>query len=166
MPAERQGPKGRAAALLIATGLGLGYAPWVPGTVGSIPGLLAGWSLYRVGGSWAVAAGLFTVTAAGVWAADRTAARLGERDPGVVVVDEIAGQMMTLLFVRPSVTTLAAGFVLFRVLDILKPFPARRLESLPGGSGIMADDLAAGIYANVLLQAALLVGPAWAAAAL
>jgi phosphatidylglycerophosphatase A len=71
-----------------------------------------------------------------------------------VVVDEIAGQILALAFLPLTPRVLVLGFVLFRILDIGKPFPARRLESLPGGSGIMADDLMVGLYANVLLQGA------------
>ena len=85
----------------------------------------------------------------------------GEKDPGRVVVDEIAGQMVALLFVRPTALVLLAAFLLFRVLDVLKPWPARRLEDLPGGSGIMADDLMAGLYANLILHGLALWRPDW-----
>ncbi len=151
-------------AAAVATGFGAGYAPFAPGSLGSLPGLLLAWGLFRGGGAWAVVAGLVVVTAAGAWAADRFAAARGERDPQVVVVDEIAGQMTALLFLVPTPGSLLAAFVAFRALDVLKPFPARRLEALAGGSGIMADDLAAGVYANLLLQAAVCLGPAWRAA--
>ena len=70
-----------------------------------------------------------------------------------MVVDEIAGQMVSLLFLAPTATTLVVGFVLFRVFDVWKPFPVRRAERLPGASGIMVDDLLAGAYANMLPQA-------------
>lgn len=152
-------------AAVVATGFGAGYAPVAPGTFGSLPGLLLAWGLFRGGGAWAVVAGLVAVTAAGAWAADRFAAPGEERDPRVVVVDEIAGQMTALLFIVPTPGSLLAAFVTFRALDVLKPFPARHLEALSGGSGIMADDLAAGMYANLLLQGALyLWAPAWRAA--
>jgi phosphatidylglycerophosphatase A len=74
-------------------------------------------------------------------------------DPGLVVVDEVAGMWVTLLFVPFTPLTAALGFLAFRLMDIVKPFPARRLEDLPGGWGIMADDLMAGVYANVLVRA-------------
>ena len=141
------------AALLLATGLGAGWAPLVPGTFGSVLGVAAAWTL-SLGGPVATVAGLCAVTAAGTWAAGRAEAILAKRDPGAVVVDEIAGQILTLAFVPATPRAILLGFVLFRALDILKPFPARRLESLPGGSGIMADDLMAGLYANLLLQGA------------
>jgi len=146
-------------AALLATGAGTGCAPFAPGTFGSLPGLLLAWGCYRAAGPWAVLLGLVLVTAAGAWAAARYAAPLAERDPRSVVVDEIAGQMMALVFLVPTPAMLLASFLLFRLLDVLKPFPARQLESLPGASGIMADDLAAGAYANLLLQAATLFGP-------
>jgi phosphatidylglycerophosphatase A len=146
-------------ALALASGLGFGFAPVVPGTFGSIPGLTLGWILSILGGPWTLAAGVLVVSAAGLWAADRAAVLVGRNDPGCVVIDEVAGQMTSLLFLPPTPAVLAAAFVLFRALDILKPFPARRLEDLPGGSGIMADDLVAGLYANLALQAAIGLSP-------
>ena len=147
-------PRVRRAQDLVATVFGLGYAPIAPGTFGSLPGLAFGWCLWKLGGTPLVAAGLIVVVIVGVWAADRAEARFGKRDPGPIVVDEVAGQMLTLLSLTPNARVLAAGFLLFRLLDILKPHPANRLEALPGSAGIMADDLAAGIYANLVLQAA------------
>ena len=139
----------------LACGFGIGLAPVAPGTFGSLPGLLLAWLLVRVGGQTALALGIVAVVLAGTWSAHALSARLGLKDPGVIVVDEIAGQMLTLLGVAMSGSVLAAAFVLFRAFDILKPPPARQLEALPGGFGIMADDLAAGAYANVALRVAL-----------
>lgn len=147
-------------ALLVATGLGVGYAPFIPGTFGSIVGVAVAWTL-ALGGAPATVAGAAAVTAIGVWAGGRAEKVLGKHDPGAVVVDEIAGQILTLAFLPLTPRVLVLGFALFRILDILKPFPARRLESLPGGSGIMADDLMAGIYANLLLQGLAYVSPEW-----
>jgi phosphatidylglycerophosphatase A len=144
--------------LTLATGFGAGYAPIAPGTVGSLPGLLLVWLLAWLGGHPAAVVGFVAVVLLGVWAADAAEAHFGERDPGQVVIDEIAGQMLTLLFVPLSPVTLVVGFLLFRVLDVIKPPPARWLETLPRGTGIMADDLMAGAYANLLLQAALWSG--------
>lgn len=141
-------------ALVVATGLGSGYAPVAPGTFGSIPGLAIAWILSRTGGAPALAAGTALVALVGIWAADRAEKIFGGKDPGRVVIDEIAGQMLTMLFVPFTGPLAAAGFFLFRAADVIKPFPARRLESLDGGSGIMADDLVAGLYANLCLQAA------------
>ena len=98
---------------------------------------------------------------AGVWAAGRAETLLGEKDPGCVVVDEIAGQMVALLFLPTTAEVLIGGFLIFRVLDVLKPWPARRLEAVPGGSGIMADDLTVGLYANLILHGLALWHPTW-----
>lgn len=150
------------AAVAIATVFGCGRFPVAPGTFGSLPGLLAAWGLWKAAGPWAVVAGAAVVAAAGAWAAGRAARLWGTEDPGAVVVDEVAGQMVALFFVAPSPAALAASFLLFRAMDIVKPWPASKLERLPGGSGIMADDLAAGAIANVLLQIAIALWPAWA----
>jgi phosphatidylglycerophosphatase A len=92
---------------------------------------------------------VFAVSAAGTWAATRAEKLLGKKDPGAVVVDEVAGQLVALLFVPKGAGwwVLVAAFVAFRVFDIWKPYPVRRLEGLGGGLGIMADDLLAGFYA-------------------
>ena len=92
---------------------------------------------------------------ASVAASTRLARNLGKKDPGVVVVDEVVGQWVTLLFLPFTPAVAVAGFLLFRVLDVFKPWPARQLESLPDGWGIMSDDVMAGIYANLLLHAGL-----------
>ena len=139
----------------LATGFGIGYAPVAPGTVGSVPGALLAWSLFLAGGAWASLAGCAIVTAIGFWAAGHAAQRFGATDPRPIVVDEIAGQMLSLVLLRPTLGTLLLGFFLFRLFDVWKPFPVRLLESLPGGSGIMADDLAAGVYANLVLEGTL-----------
>lgn len=91
---------------------------------------------------------------AGVWAATRTERLLGRKDPGVVVIDEVAGQLMTFLFVPTGAGSWAivVGFLAFRAFDIWKPYPIRRLEALESGLGIMADDLLAGAYACVIVS--------------
>jgi len=149
------------AAVAVATAFGFGRFPVAPGTFGSLPGLLAAWALWKAGGPWAVVAGAAVVAAVGTWAAGRAARLWGTEDPGAVVVDEVAGQMVALFFVAPSPAVLAVSFLLFRGMDIVKPWPASKLERLPGGSGIMADDLAAGAIANVVLQIAIALWPAW-----
>ncbi len=143
----------------VATVLGVGHAPIASGTFGSLPGLALAFGLGASLGPWSVAAGLVVVAAAGTWAADVVSRRLGHPDPSVVVVDEVAGQMLTLLFVPLTWQVALLGFLSFRVFDILKPFPAGALERLPGGAGIMADDLAAGIYGNLVLQVAIRFAP-------
>jgi phosphatidylglycerophosphatase A len=96
----------------------------------------------------------------GTAAAAIVARRVGITDPGIVVVDEVVGMWVSLLFLPFTAGTAALGFVLFRVMDVWKPYPARQLEDLPGGWGIMSDDLMAGLYANLALRVALLVWPA------
>jgi phosphatidylglycerophosphatase A len=147
--------------MILATGFGTGYAPIAPGTWGSLPGIALAWGIDRWAGPWGVLLGMLIVATAGVWAAGRAELILGQKDPGRVVVDEIAGQMLTLTFLPATGRVLVAGFFLFRALDVLKPWPARRLEDLHGGSGIMADDLMVGLYANLILHGVGLVRPVW-----
>jgi len=145
-------------ARVLATGFGAGYSPYAPGTAGSAVGLLLYWPLQALGLS-----ATLTVTAVvsllGVWAATRVAAEAGQEDPGLVVVDEIAGQWVTLLFLPWNPGVAIVGFFAFRAMDIVKPWPARQFEDLRGGWGIMADDLMAGVYANLLVRVALLLVP-------
>ena len=148
-------------AMALATGLGIGFMPIAPGTWGSLPGVALAFLLGRWAGGWAVLGGAVVAAAVGIWAADRAARSLQSKDPGPVVIDEIAGQMLTLAFVPRSATALLAGFFLFRALDVWKPWPARRLEDLPGGSGIMADDLMVGLYGNILLRLLAHWQPGW-----
>jgi phosphatidylglycerophosphatase A len=148
---------GRVAAV-VATGFGAGYSPIAPGTAGSLVGLLLFWPLRSLPAPIQVAV-LVAVFLAGVAAGARVARSVGVEDPGIVVVDEVVGMWTSLLFLPFTVGTAAAAFVLFRILDVIKPYPARDLEDLPGGWGIMSDDLMAGVYANLALRAALLVWP-------
>jgi phosphatidylglycerophosphatase A len=147
-----------ACATFLATGFGSGYAPFAPGTAGSALGVLLFWPLQRLGllQQAGVAAVLFLV---GVAAASHVARRVGQEDPSIVVWDEVIGMWVSLLALpfRPRIVIL--GFVLFRLLDVVKPYPARDLERLPLGWGIMADDVMAGIYANLILRVCLLVWP-------
>jgi len=147
-----------AVARVVATAFGSGYSPVAPGTAGSAVGLLLFWPLSRLGSSWQWAACAF-VFVVGTLAATRVARSVGQKDPGIVVVDEVAGQWVTLAGLPFTPATALGGFFLFRAMDVLKPWPARDLERLPGGLGIMSDDVAAGVYANLLLQVGLLVWP-------
>jgi phosphatidylglycerophosphatase A len=145
-------------ARLLATGFGSGYSPFAPGTAGSVVGLVLFWPMAALG--WPFQAAVCAVVSlAGALAATHVADRVGLKDPGIVVVDEIVGMWVTLMGLPFGPVTAAAGFVLFRVMDVFKPWPARDLERLPGGWGIVADDLAAGVYANLLLRVGLLVWP-------
>jgi phosphatidylglycerophosphatase A len=138
-------------AVLLATAGGAGYAPVAPGTFGSAVGVVA----YLLTSDWPLIwqAGLvLLVTGSGIWAAASAEAHFGRHDPGDVVIDEVAGQWVTLLATGVGPWGAFAGFLVFRLLDVTKPWPARKLEALPSGLGIMADDLMAAIYGNILMQ--------------
>jgi phosphatidylglycerophosphatase A len=139
---------------VIATAFGAGYSPIAPGTAGSLVGLALFWPL-QLTPPWIQVLVTLAAFAAGVAASSRLAQGLGRKDPGAAVVDEVVGMWLSLLFLPFTPATAAFGFVLFRVLDVFKPWPARQLEALPGGWGIMTDDVMAGIYANLLLRAGL-----------
>jgi phosphatidylglycerophosphatase A len=157
-------------ALAIAT-CGVGFIPLAPGTWGSAFGvciyLLVRAFGFRPAGQMMLVVGvdaallttflllvIIVISLAGTWAATRTEAILGRKDPGIVVVDEVAGQLIAFLFIPwdSPAWLIVAGFILFRVFDIWKPYPIRRLESLESGLGIMADDVLAGVYAATLMS--------------
>jgi phosphatidylglycerophosphatase A len=146
------------AATALATGFGSGYSPFAPGTAGSAVGLLLFWPLHALPVAYQLAACVLLFFL-GVAAATHTADRVGIEDPGIVVVDEIIGMWLTLVLLPFTPFTAAVGFLLFRVMDVVKPYPARQLEGLPKGWGIMADDVMAGVYAQLLLRVVLLVWP-------
>ncbi|MEZ6050766.1 MAG: phosphatidylglycerophosphatase A [Planctomycetaceae bacterium] len=138
--------------LLLATGLGFGRSRWAPGTVGSLWGPLLVWGMQSVGLSglsWGVTSALIILI--GVPICGRAARLMEQKDPGSVVWDEIAAFPVVFAFTRVTLTSAVLGFLLFRVFDIIKPWPIRRFEQLPGGWGVMADDLLAGIYASCCL---------------
>ena len=145
-------------ATLLATGFGAGYSPIAPGTAGSALGLALFWPMARL--PLVPLLGVVAlVLVVGVAAGGHVAHRVGRKDPGLVVIDEVVGVWVTLLWLPFSPATAALGFLAFRAMDIVKPYPARQLEGLPGGVGIMADDVMAGIYANLLLRVVGLVVP-------
>lgn len=147
-------------AVLVATAGGAGYAPLAPGTAGSAVGLAL--YLFTRRWPWLWQIGLLAVTcAAGLWASGVAARHFQREDPGEVVIDEVAGQLATLCLTGAGVWAALVGFLVFRVLDIVKPWPAGRFERLPGGLGIMADDLMAGAYGNLLLRGAAYALPAF-----
>ncbi len=146
-------------AVLLATVGYVGHFPIAPGTAGSAAGLLL-FALLRMAGSPALeAAVMLALLAAGWWAGSVAEAHYGRTDPGYVVLDEVVGMLVTLLLVPVSATGAIIGFFLFRLFDIVKPFPARQCERLHGGLGIMADDVVAGIYGNLALRLVLLLAP-------
>jgi phosphatidylglycerophosphatase A len=139
--------------LAVATVFGLGYAPVAPGTVGSAAGLVVWWLL--PGSAVAQAAAIAVIFAAGSWGGNVAERHFGRTDPGQVVIDEVMGMLITLFLNPVGWIGALAGFFLFRVFDVIKPYPANRLEQLHGGVGVMADDAMAAVYANLVLRAAL-----------
>jgi phosphatidylglycerophosphatase A len=150
-------------AVFVATVGYCGYAPFAPGTVGSAAGLLFYLVVWWSGSPWVECGMIAAVSAAGVWAATTAERYFGGIDPGPVVIDEVLGMLVTLAFIPVGVSAAIAGFVLFRVFDVLKPFPAGRLEGLHGGLGVMADDAMAAIYANLSLRLVMWALPGWIA---
>lgn len=141
-------------ATLIATWFGVGLLPWAPGTWGSLAALPLGWLVLHYLGRWELLGLAVLLFAAGCWASAASLRPEGEQDPGAIVIDEVAGQLLVLLAAAPTPRHFVAAFVLFRLADIVKPWPAswadRRLE---GGLGVMADDALAALYALVILHA-------------
>ncbi len=139
---------------LIATWFGAGLIRGAPGTWGSLAALPCAAGLHLLGGPWLLAGATGLVALAGVWASGRYAEALGGGDPGAVVIDEVAGQWLALLPLPFDLWWYAAAFALFRLFDVLKPWPIGWLDrSFSGGLGIMADDLAAGLAAGALAAA-------------
>ncbi len=140
-------------ALFIATSGGAGYSPIAPGTAGSAVGAVVFWFTRAWPLAWQVAL-IVAVSGLGTWAATVAARHFGREDPGEVVIDEVAGQLVTLVATGAGLYGTFLGFFVFRAFDIVKPWPVNRLERLPGGVGIMADDLMAGVFGNITLRIA------------
>jgi phosphatidylglycerophosphatase A len=143
-------------ASLAATYLGVGRLKPGPGTWASLAtAIIWALALSRIPAenqAWATSVTAAAVTLIGIPAATRVARASGLKDPGFVVIDEVAGQLVALIAVPLAWRTFLAGFILFRVFDIWKPFPIRRLEQLPEGTGIVVDDLGAGLYALAVMH--------------
>lgn len=154
MPEAPHARSGDPVRVMIATFFGLGRFPFASGTVASAATIPIA-VLLALGGSALFLTGTALAIVIAFWSAGAAERAFGLKDPHAVVIDEVAGQLVALAFVPLAPLTYAAGFFLFRVFDVLKPFPARRLERVPGGPGIVLDDLAAGLYANLLIQAGL-----------
>jgi len=135
-----------------ATGFGSGFAPFAPGTMGTIVGI----PIYLLFStfSWPLfLASMVALAFFAVYVSQEAEKLFGERDPSRVVIDEIVGFQVTLFLIDPTILNVIAGFAFFRFFDILKPFPIRFFERrLPGGYGVVGDDVMAGIYGNILLQ--------------
>ncbi|MBT8356880.1 MAG: phosphatidylglycerophosphatase A [Deltaproteobacteria bacterium] len=138
--------------LFIATGCFIGKIPFAPGTFGSLAGILPCFILSKTGELVAIFC-LVVFIIFSIWIANDAEKILNKKDPGSIVIDEIAGMAVTLIGLPFNVFYVATGFIVFRVLDISKPFPIRYIEKrMPGGAGIVLDDVAAGIIANVILR--------------
>ena len=136
---------------ILAFGFGTGLSPVAPGTVGSLVGVLFAWLTMDLGLPLQLAVAA-AISLSGIWICGESARRIGVHDHGGIVWDEIAGMYITLLVAPPTITAWILGFVLFRAFDIAKPWPIRDLDHrLGGGVGIMLDDLAAALYALILL---------------
>jgi phosphatidylglycerophosphatase A len=141
-------------ALLLATWFGCGYWPWGPGTAGSLAAIAIAAVLHIYIGTLRTVLALLiaALLLPAIWSSTRAERLLNRKDPGSVVIDEVLGQWLTLLGATALYwKALLAAFVLFRVFDIWKPWPIRQFEKLPEGSGIVADDLAAGVYGALIL---------------
>ena len=140
------------AAVFLATGFYVGNIPFAPGTFGSLIGLPLCFLLAGIQLPAAMTAAVLIIGLA-VWIAGTAEKALGHKDPGCIVIDEIAGMVVTLIGLPFNFTTVVTGFILFRILDILKPFPIRVLDKrLSGGLGIVADDVVAGALANISIR--------------
>jgi phosphatidylglycerophosphatase A len=147
-------------AYALATGLGAGFVPVAPGTVGALEGVVIylaidALNLERASVLFALAVINVVLLGAGVWASNRSCEITGVKDPHSIVIDEVSGQLIALtplaLLPSTSIAGVVIGFLLFRLFDIFKPYPIRKLERLHGGLGVMADDVLAGIYAAGIL---------------
>ena len=148
-------------AVFIATVGYCGYFPIAPGTVGSAAGLLFYLAVWWAQSPVFEVALILVLFAAGIWAGTTSERYFGGIDPGPIVMDEVVGMLITLAFIPVSITGALIGFLLFRVFDVIKPFPAGRFEKLHGGLGVMADDAMAAIYANIALRIVLYLRPGW-----
>ena len=143
---------------VIATWFGIGRMPWAPGSWGSLAALPFAWIIAWLFGPLALLAAAIALFVVGCWAAAEVSRRSAAKDPGAIVIDEVVGQWLTLVLAPPDASAYAAGFLLFRLFDIWKPWPIRWADrTLGGGFGVMADDVIAALYASVGLVLLLLL---------
>ena len=147
-------------AVFVATCGYVGYAPVAPGTFGSAAGLVVFALVRSTGSGFVEVAVIVALFIAGVWSGTEAEHHFGRVDPGPIVLDEVVGMLITLALLPVTVTGALVGFLLFRVLDVVKPWPSGRFERLPGGLGVMADDGMAALYGNLLLRVLLALAPA------
>ena len=134
---------------MVSTVFWIGYSPWAPGTMGSLAAL-AFWLILPAETASREVLGISVVSVLGILSSGRFSARLGIVDPGIIVVDEFVGQFISLLWTEHDIIHGLTAFLFFRILDIFKLGPIRWAEQLPGGVGIMADDMLAGLLAGAL----------------
>jgi phosphatidylglycerophosphatase A len=146
--------------VFVATCGYLGYVPIAPGTFGSAAGLVV-FATVRWAGSPAFELALIAfLFAIGVWSGNAAERHFGGVDPAPVILDEVVGMLITLALIPVNLSGAIVGFLLFRLLDVIKPWPANRMEALPGGLGVMADDAMAALYGNVVMRLFVAVMPA------
>lgn len=150
-------------AVFVATVAYSGYFPFAPGTIGSAAGLVFYLLVWWAQSPIVEIALILALFFAGVWAGTTAERYFGGIDPGPIVIDEVVGMLITLAFTGVGVRGALAGFVLFRIFDVIKPFPAGRMEKLHGGFGVMADDAMAAVYANLSLRVLVAFFPEWIA---
>lgn len=151
----------RGLALVVATAAYSGHVPVAPGTAGSLVGLAVFALVRALGGPAIEVVTIIALVAAGIWAASEAERHFGRSDPGAIVIDEVAGMLVTLCWLPVSWGGALIGFLAFRAFDIVKPFPARAAERLPRGWGVMADDIVAGVYAHIVLRLLAWAVPVW-----
>jgi phosphatidylglycerophosphatase A len=146
--------------LFLATCAYVGHVPVAPGTAGSLVGVAVFYALRTFGGTMAEGAAIVIIFAVGVWASGVAERHWQRTDPGPVVIDEVVGTLITLLWLPLTGPGVVVGFLVFRVLDVVKPWPAARFESLHGGLGVMADDAMAGVYGHLVMRVLIVLAPA------
>ena len=147
--------------LFIATCGYLGYVPIAPGTFGSAAGLAVFYAVRSTGSVSVELAAIVLLFAIGIWSGTVAEHHFGGTDPGPIVLDEVVGMLITLALLPVNLTGAITGFLLFRVLDVLKPWPSAGFEKLHGGLGVMADDGMAALYGNLLMRGLIAVAPGW-----
>jgi phosphatidylglycerophosphatase A len=146
--------------LFIATCGYIGYAPIAPGTFGSAAGLVVFYGLRYFGSTSLELGAIAVLFALGIWSGTEAEHHFGGVDPGPVVLDEVVGMLVTLALLPVNVFGAIVGFLVFRVLDVVKPWPSAQMEHLPGGLGVMADDGMAALYGNAIMRALIWLAPA------
>ena len=150
----------RRVGVFVATCGYLGYVPIAPGTFGSAAGVALFYAVRGSGSAGVELAVIAALFAIGIWSGTQAEHHFGGVDPGPIVIDEVVGMLITLALLPVNATGVLVGFLLFRVLDVVKPWPSAGFERLPGGLGVMADDGMAAIYGNLIMRGLLWLAPA------